>query len=424
MPEEDRYTLTREQILARIKHAMGGRAAEEVVFGHFSTGAANDLKQATDSARRMVCSYGMSERIGPVSLADDEADVFLGRDFVTRKDYSEKKMQEIDEEIARILRTLYDEAKQMLAENRGALDRISESLLERETLEGAELKLLIEGRTLPPLPSPVASKKEAHPERAKAETAQADPPRQAPRPGARSRLGVVPVQITAIFPAHRVTIVGILNATPDSFSDGGRFVRGEARLDLAAAVDAAAALVSAGAHVLDVGGESTRPGSQPVSPEIEIARTAPLIEAVAKRLDVPLSIDTRKAEVARAALDAGARIVNDVSGLRHDPALAARGGARRRDADPRAPARRAGDHAGATRTSTTCCARWATSWPARSRRRARRASPRTVWRSTPASASASASRTTSRCSPSSAGCASGSASRCWSAPRARASWAR
>lgn len=130
------------------------------------------------------------------------------------------------------------------------------------------------------------------------------------------------MQTTAIFPAHRVTIVGILNATPDSFSDGGRFVRGEARLDLPAAVDAAAALVSAGAHVLDIGGESTRPGSQPVSPALEIARTVPLIEAVAKRLDVPLSIDTRKAEVARAALDAGARIVNDVSGLRNDPALA------------------------------------------------------------------------------------------------------
>ena len=131
------------------------------------------------------------------------------------------------------------------------------------------------------------------------------------------------MQTTAIFPAHRVTIVGILNATPDSFSDGGRFVRGDGALELPAALDAAAALVRAGARVLDVGGESTRPGSRPISPEIEIARTAPLIEAIAKRLDVPISIDTRKAEVARAALDAGARIVNDVSGLRHDPELAA-----------------------------------------------------------------------------------------------------
>jgi dihydropteroate synthase len=131
------------------------------------------------------------------------------------------------------------------------------------------------------------------------------------------------VQTTAIFPAHCVTIVGILNATPDSFSDGGRFVTGEAQLDLSAALDAAAALVRAGARVLDVGGESTRPGSHPIAPEIEIARTAPLIEAVAKRFAVPISIDTRKTEVAQAALDAGATIVNDVSGLRHAPALAA-----------------------------------------------------------------------------------------------------
>jgi dihydropteroate synthase len=130
------------------------------------------------------------------------------------------------------------------------------------------------------------------------------------------------VPSATIFPAHRVTIVGILNATPDSFSDGGRFVRGEARLELPAAVDAAAALVKAGAGVLDVGGESTRPGSRSVPPEVEIARTAPLIEAVVKRFAVPVSIDTRKAEVARSALDAGARIVNDVSGGRHDPELA------------------------------------------------------------------------------------------------------
>jgi cell division protease FtsH len=182
LPEEDRYTLTRDQILARIKHAMGGRAAEELVFGHFSTGAANDIKQATESARRMVCSYGMSDRVGPMSLADNDSDVFLGRDFVTRKDYSEKKMQEVDEEISRILRTLYDEAKQLLAENRPALDRIADSLLERETLEGAELKVLIEGRTLPPLPAPVAVRKEAPPERAKAGSRKPVPPDKLPDP--------------------------------------------------------------------------------------------------------------------------------------------------------------------------------------------------------------------------------------------------
>lgn len=125
-----------------------------------------------------------------------------------------------------------------------------------------------------------------------------------------------------IFPPQRVTIVGVLNLTPDSFSDGGRFVRG-GRLDLGAAVAAGEALVEAGAHVLDVGGESTRPGADPVPADEEIRRTAPVIEALAKAVAVPLSIDTRKAAVAGSALDAGARVVNDVSGLRHDPALAA-----------------------------------------------------------------------------------------------------
>jgi dihydropteroate synthase len=125
-----------------------------------------------------------------------------------------------------------------------------------------------------------------------------------------------------IFSADRVTIVGILNTTPDSFSDGGRFVRGDARLDVEAAVDAAALLRREGAHVLDVGGESTRPGAREVAAEVEIARTAPLIEALAKRFELPISIDTRKAGVAEAALDAGAAVVNDVSGLGFDPELA------------------------------------------------------------------------------------------------------
>jgi dihydropteroate synthase len=115
----------------------------------------------------------------------------------------------------------------------------------------------------------------------------------------------------------------VVNATPDSFSDGGRLVRSDGTLDLVAALAAARGLIAAGAHVIDVGGESTRPGSSPVPAALEIARTRPLIEALAKEVAVALSIDTRKAAVAEAALDAGARVVNDVSGLRHDAALAA-----------------------------------------------------------------------------------------------------
>lgn len=116
--------------------------------------------------------------------------------------------------------------------------------------------------------------------------------------------------------------MGVLNATPDSFSDGGRFVREGDTLDLPAAVDAAAVLVAGGAHVLDVGGESTRPGAGELPAGREIARTARVLETLAKRFDVPLSIDTRKAEVAEAALAAGATLVNDISGLGFDPELA------------------------------------------------------------------------------------------------------
>lgn len=116
---------------------------------------------------------------------------------------------------------------------------------------------------------------------------------------------------------ERTLIVGILNVTPDSFADGGL------HLDPARAVDAALEMEAAGADVIDVGGESTRPGADPLSLEEELARVAPVITALAARARVPLAIDTYKAEVARRALDEGVAIVNDISGLRYDPALGA-----------------------------------------------------------------------------------------------------
>lgn len=120
-----------------------------------------------------------------------------------------------------------------------------------------------------------------------------------------------------IFPPDRVTVMGVLNATPDSFSDGGR-LRG-----IDAFVAAALAMQQAGAHVIDVGGESTRPGAEPIPAALELERVVPVIEALAKAVAVPISIDTRKASVAHAALGAGARLVNDVSGGGFDPELAA-----------------------------------------------------------------------------------------------------
>jgi cell division protease FtsH len=183
LPEEDRYSYTRQQMVAIIKYAMGGRAAEEVVFSHFSTGAANDLQRATRLARDMVCNYGMSAVVGPVSFDEEHGDIFLGRDYMQRKNYSEKTAELIDEEVKKLLTSLYDEAKNLLARNRGALDRIADALLERETLEGAELQLLIQGKALPPMRQPSSiSKTGPPPERVKVEPSKAFPGEKLPDP--------------------------------------------------------------------------------------------------------------------------------------------------------------------------------------------------------------------------------------------------
>jgi cell division protease FtsH len=155
MPDEDRFNLTKAQMVAQIKHAMGGRAAEKLVLDYISTGASNDLKQATEMARNMVCLYGMNERIGPVSFGDGDHDVFLGRDFMSRSSYSAHTARLIDEEVTKMLTDLYDEAYKILSDNRATLDRITEALLERETLDRSELDLLLQGKPLPPLPLPV-----------------------------------------------------------------------------------------------------------------------------------------------------------------------------------------------------------------------------------------------------------------------------
>jgi len=151
LPEQDHLNYTENQIYAVIRYAMGGRASEEIVFNHFSTGASNDLQQATSWARKMVTEYGMSKKLGPVSYSSGEQDVFLGRDLMSRKGYSGFKAKEIDQEVSDILGTKYNEAKQLLLDNRSILDAIATALLERETLERDELAILLKGEELPEL---------------------------------------------------------------------------------------------------------------------------------------------------------------------------------------------------------------------------------------------------------------------------------
>ncbi len=154
LPMEDRYCVSKDELLATITRAMGGRAAEELVFDHFSTGAANDLEKATKIARDMVCSYGMSEKLGPVSLSDDHNPVFIGREFGSSPKHSAEKARQIDDEVHAILTARYARAKQMLIDRREALDNIAHALLERETLEESDLRTLLDGKPLPALPEP------------------------------------------------------------------------------------------------------------------------------------------------------------------------------------------------------------------------------------------------------------------------------
>ncbi|MBI4277329.1 MAG: AAA family ATPase, partial [Armatimonadetes bacterium] len=143
MPPEDKYTYTRSELLDRVTQALGGRVAEEIVFGEITTGAQNDFEQATELTRKMVTEYGMSERLGPMSLGKRHGPVFLGRDLVETRNYSEEVAHEIDQEIRRIIDQCYERAKQILTGSRDKVERVARTLLERESLEGEELDRVI-----------------------------------------------------------------------------------------------------------------------------------------------------------------------------------------------------------------------------------------------------------------------------------------
>jgi cell division protease FtsH len=125
----------------------GGRAAEELVFTDYTTGAGNDIERATQLARRMVCEWGMS-RLGPLAYEKREGPVFLGLQQGASREYSEAKAEEIDQEVYSIVNTSYEKAKQILTEKRDALDRMAQALLELETIDGAEVDRLIAGSTV------------------------------------------------------------------------------------------------------------------------------------------------------------------------------------------------------------------------------------------------------------------------------------
>ncbi|HEX9446059.1 MAG TPA: ATP-dependent zinc metalloprotease FtsH [Candidatus Binatia bacterium] len=160
LPIDEKYTYPRDYLLNRLTILFGGRVAEELVLNHMTTGAGDDIERATELARRMVCEWGMSEKLGPMTFGKKEEQIFLGRDFTQQQDYSESTAVEIDAEVRRIIQASYLRAKDLLHTNLHLLHKIAEKLLEKETLDGMEIDALVQefggNGGSPHSPSPVA----------------------------------------------------------------------------------------------------------------------------------------------------------------------------------------------------------------------------------------------------------------------------
>jgi cell division protease FtsH len=155
LPKQDILNRRRKEMLDMISVTMAGRIAEEIVSGDISTGAAGDIQQATQMARAMVCHFGMSDKLGMVQYGDNNEYVFLGREMIRSKDYSERIAEEIDAEVKRIIDECYTIANDIITTHRDKLELIAESLLEFETLDGNQVAEIVRtGKLTPPAPEP------------------------------------------------------------------------------------------------------------------------------------------------------------------------------------------------------------------------------------------------------------------------------
>jgi cell division protease FtsH len=183
LPTEDKFLTTRAELTDTMGMTLGGRAAEEIVFGEITTGASNDLEKVTETAKQMVMRYGMSERLGPRVFGHDRSMPFLGREFSAEPDYSDEIAREIDDEIRRFVEEAHQTAKDILVEHREGMDRISRILLERETIDAEQFAKLLEGAPADevfgePEEEPTAPKAPPEPEK----KAGREGPRPVPRP--------------------------------------------------------------------------------------------------------------------------------------------------------------------------------------------------------------------------------------------------
>jgi cell division protease FtsH len=149
LPIDEKHTYSKSYLEAIITYALGGRAAEKIIFNHFTTGAGSDIEKASGIARKMVCEWGMSEKLGPLSYGKKNEEIFLGREIQSHRDYSEKTAIEIDEEVKLIVNGAMLRAEKILKENIGLLHSLSKELLEREILDAEEIDKIIRGESLP-----------------------------------------------------------------------------------------------------------------------------------------------------------------------------------------------------------------------------------------------------------------------------------
>jgi cell division protease FtsH len=183
MPQEDKFLTTRAELSDSMAMTLGGRAAEEIVFGEITTGASNDLEKVTQTAKAMVMRYGMSDKLGPRVFGHDHGQPFLGREFSSEPDYSDEIAREIDDEIRRVVESAHHRATSILTEQRENLTLTSEILLKRETIEKDEFVALLSGKTEEEVfgpdeeTTPTPNAPVTQPERTR------DAPRTLPRPG-------------------------------------------------------------------------------------------------------------------------------------------------------------------------------------------------------------------------------------------------
>ena len=167
LPIDEKHTYSKEYLEAMITYALGGRAAEKLVFNHYTTGAGNDIEKATNIARKMVCEWGMSDKLGPLAYGAKEEEIFLGREIQKHRDYSEKTAIEIDDEIRGIINSAFERSIKILSDNMELLHKLSAELLEREILDAEEIDSIIRGENLPPVLKEVKPTEEAVPEHVK-----------------------------------------------------------------------------------------------------------------------------------------------------------------------------------------------------------------------------------------------------------------